>query len=204
MSQSRKPKISLILLAAGRSSRMNGAPKQLLVYEGKTLLRRAVETALDSNFETIVVLSADGEIFSKEIEGLPVQTAINENAETGISSSIKTGLSALSGKSSDSVIITLCDQPLVSTEILQNLGGVFVQTGKPIVACEYEKTFGVPALFARRFFSELMNLREDEGAKKIIKKYREQAEFIRCPEAETDIDTFDDYRKLVSQIPSIL
>lgn len=200
MPQQRKPKISLIILAAGRSSRMNGAPKQMLVYEGKTLLRQVVETALESNFETtVVVLPADSKVFCREIEDLPVKTAINEHVEIGISSSIKTGLSALSGENPGAVIIMLCDQPLISSEILQKLGGVFVQTGKPIVACEYENTFGVPALFARAFFPDLMNLSEDQGAKKIIEKYREQTEFVRCPEAGTDVDTFDDYQNLVRQ-----
>lgn len=201
MPQSSEPKISLILLAAGNSSRMNGAPKQLLVYEGKTLLRRAAETAVKSNFEpVIVVFSPESEGFKREIENLPVQAAINNDAKTGISSSIKTGLSALSGKNSDAVIIMLCDQPLISIEILFRLRDRFVQTGKSIIACEYENTFGVPVLLARRFFAELMSLSEDEGAKKLIVKYREQAEFVRCPEAATDVDTFEDYRRLVQQI----
>ena len=186
-----------MILAAGCSSRMDGAPKQTLVYKGKTLLRRAAETALQSHFETVVVvLSGNCENFSREIEDLPVQIVINENAKTGISSSIKTGLSALSVENSDAVIIMLCDQPLVLSKTLQKLCDVFIQTGKPIVACEYENTFGVPALFARRFFPDLMNLSEDEGAKKIIKKYREQTEMVCCPEAGTDVDTLDDYQKL--------
>lgn len=177
---------------------MNGAAKQLLVYEGKTLLRRAAETALQSDFEPIVVVFSDNlEIFNREIENLPVQTAINENAKTGISSSIKTGLSALFGKNSDAVIIMLCDQPLISIEILRKLCDVYVRTGKPIIACEYENTFGVPVLFARSFFAELMNLSDDEGAKKLIAKYQGQTEFVRCPEAATDVDTLEDYQNLV-------
>jgi molybdenum cofactor cytidylyltransferase len=198
MAHSFNPKVSLILLAAGNSSRMNGAPKQLLVYENKTLLRRAAETALQSDFEPIVVVFSDNrEIFKREIENLPVHTAINENAKTGISSSIKTGLSALSGKNSDAVIIMLCDQPLISIEILRKLRDVYVQTCKPIVACEYENTFGVPVLFEQRFFAELMNLSDDEGAKKLIAKYRGQTEFVRCAEAATDVDTLEDYQNLL-------
>ncbi|HEX8638328.1 MAG TPA: nucleotidyltransferase family protein [Pyrinomonadaceae bacterium] len=201
MPQPHKPKISLIVLAAGASSRMNDARKQLLVYKGKTLLRQAAETAIESEFENvIVVLSAAAENFIREIEDLPVQTVINENAKIGISSSIKTGLSALAVENYDAVIIMLCDQPLISTKTLRKLGDVFILTGKPIVACEYENTFGVPVLFARPFFSELMNLSEDEGAKKIIKKYRERTEFIRCPEAATDIDTVEDYQKLLQNL----
>lgn len=193
----RKPKIGLIVLAAGSSSRMNGRAKQLLVFRGKTLLRRAVETALAIQPNKIaVVFSESGQRFKSEIEDLPVELVINSNAASGISSSIKTGLAALAGDDLDAILITLCDQPLITSDILENVVLQHVQTGKPIIACKYENTFGVPALFAREFFAELMNLSADEGAKKLVRKYRNQTEFVEVPEAASDVDTFEDYRKL--------
>lgn len=198
--KSENPKIGVIVLAAGSSSRMNGEPKQLLVFRGKTLLRRAVETAVQTNFSAVaVVLGADSERLIKEIDDLPVEIAINENWRTGMSSSIKTGLSALSKKSLDAVIITLCDQPLISAEILQKLGGVFAQKRFLVVAAKYAATIGVPALFASEIFDELMNLQNDAGAKKIInkyKKYKEKTVLVSASAAEIDVDTFDDYEKL--------
>ena len=193
-------KIGVVILAAGKSSRMNGQPKQLLAFENQTLLRRAAETAIAANFEKIiVVLSSENEKWKNEIEDLPIVSAINQNAELGISSSIKTGLSAINAKIFDAVLIMLCDQPLITTQILQKIVGTFNHTGKPIVACQYEQTFGVPALFARELFDELTNLSADEGAKKIIVKNQDKAEFLHVPEAGLDIDTIEDYRKLLAQ-----
>ncbi|HSK74226.1 MAG TPA: nucleotidyltransferase family protein [Pyrinomonadaceae bacterium] len=197
MNFSEKPKIGVIILAAGSSSRMNGTPKQLLKFQGKTLLRRAAETALQGGFyKTIVVLGANHKIFRKEIEDLPLQIAVNENWQGGVSSSIKAGLLTLSEENLDAVIFMLCDQPFVSAEILRRLRDVFAETKKAIVASEYENTIGVPALFAREIFDELHNLQNDEGAKKIIKKDMNRTALVTVPEAAFDIDTLRDYEEL--------
>lgn len=191
-------KIGCIILAAGDSTRMNGAAKQLLEFGGKTLFRRAAETAIEANFYSIViVLGANAERMRKEIEDLPVQIAVNKNWETGMSSSIKAGLSAFSNEENiDAVVVTLCDQPFVTTKTLRGLCETFAETGKSIVACRYEKTTGVPALFARAIFDDLMNLQNDEGAKKVIKKYEAETAVILAPEAAFDVDTARDYEKL--------
>lgn len=197
MNFSGNPKIGLIILAAGSSSRMNHEPKQMLKFRGKTLLRRAAETALQSEFySTVVVLGANQEKLRKDIEDLPLRITVNENWESGISSSIKKGLSALSEENPDAVMIMLCDQPFVTTEVLQRLRDAFIETKKPIAASEYENTFGVPALFGREIFAELSNLQNDEGAKKIIKKDINRIAFVAVPEAAFDVDTLQDFEKL--------
>lgn len=190
------PKIGLIVLAAGSSSRMNNEPKQMLEFQGKTLLRRAAETALQSGFSTVVVLGANHQNLRREIQDLPLKITVNKNWESGISASIKTGLSAFSGENPDAVIITLCDQPLVTTEVLRRLRDAFIETGKPIAASKYEKTVGVPALFAREIFAELENLQADEGAKKIIKKDMNRTSLVAVPEAAFDVDTSHDFENL--------
>jgi molybdenum cofactor cytidylyltransferase len=197
VSFSNSPKIGLIILAAGSSSRMHGEPKQMLEFRGKTLLRRAAETVFCSDFySAVVVLGANPEQMRKDIEDLPLKIAVNKKWASGMSSSIKTGLSALSEENLDAVIITLCDQPLVNTDVLQRLRDAFAETGKPIAASEYENTVGVPALFAREIFAELSNLQNDEGAKKVIKKDKYRIALVAVPEAAFDIDTLQDYEKL--------
>jgi molybdenum cofactor cytidylyltransferase len=189
-------KIGLIILAGGGSRRMNNKPKQMLEFRGKTLLRRAAETALQSRFSTVVVLGANNQNMRKEIEDLPLKIASNDDWESGISSSIKKGLSIFSKENLDAVIVALCDQPLVTAEILRRLCDVFIETGKPITACEYENTVGVPALFAREIFAELENLQADEGAKKIIKKDMQRTALVAAPEAAFDVDTLQDFEEL--------
>jgi molybdenum cofactor cytidylyltransferase len=194
---SEKPKIGVIILAAGNSSRMNGESKQLLEFEGKTLIRRASETAVATNFQPIVIVSGENaEKLQAEVKNLPVLFASNENWKIGISSSIKTGISVLSDEQVDAALIMLCDQPFVSVEVLLDLTEAFSREKKLIAACKYQETIGVPAIFSREVFDELLNLREDEGAKKIIKKYVDKAALIDAPEAAFDVDTISDYENL--------
>lgn len=198
-----KLKIGVIVLAAGNSSRMNGETKQMLEFEGRTLLRRAAETALKTEFPTVVVLGADHQTLSREIEDLPLEIAVNEMWESGIGSSISKGLSSLSAAGTDAVIIMLCDQPFVTAETLRRLRDAFVETKKPIAASRYENTFGVPALFAREIFAELKNLQKDEGAKKIIKKHIARTALVHAPEAAFDVDTRQDFEKLKNETEDI-
>lgn len=194
---SNKLKIGIIILAAGDSSRMRGVPKQLLEFGGKTLLRLTVETAIKANFFSIlIVLGAGAEDFQKEICDLPVEILVNRFWAVGLSQSIKTGVSVAVEKDWDAVLIMLCDQPFVTSENLCRLRDCFIETGKPIVASKYRETFGVPALLAREFFSDLLDLSNDEGAKKIIGKYLNKTVLLDLPEAAFDVDTPSDYENL--------
>ena len=193
--------IGIIILAAGSSTRMNGQPKQLLEFEGKTLLRRAAETALSSNLRPIVVvLGANAEKLLPEIKDLPILPAINENWASGMGGSIKTGLSVLlaENRGIEAAILMLCDQPFVTAETLNRLIETFQKTKKPIAACQYSDTIGVPALFAREMFAELSALQGDAGAKAVIKKHAADVAQTPAPEAAFDVDTQADFQKLSS------
>jgi molybdenum cofactor cytidylyltransferase len=191
--------IGLILLAAGASTRYGDFPKQLLKINHKTLIKHAAETALNSSAHRVcVVLGANFEIIRNEIKDLPVEISVNGNWADGMSSSIKNGLQHLLKiePNLSAVVLQLCDQPLITRAILNQIIQKYIQTSKQIVASKYGKTFGVPALFDKNLFVELLNLDDHCGAKKIIKKYRQKTAFIEIPEAETDIDTRRDYQKL--------
>ena len=192
-------KIAAILLAAGGSSRMGGRPKQLLVYDGKTLLRRAVETLLASTCSPVVViLGAEFEKAKNEIEDLPLEIVRNENWRTGMSSSIKTGLEHLLQIAPDAsaVIIALCDQPKIKATHINLIAKKFRGTAAGIVVAEYSGTVGVPGLFSERYFTELLNIKGDKGARNLIRSSSADLSTIKISEAAYDIDTLDD---LVSQ-----
>lgn len=190
--------IGIIVLAAGASSRMNGQPKQLLEFKGKTLLRRAAETALNTNCKTVVVLGANAESLTKQIADLspPLRVVVNENWAAGMGASIKTGLAVLANENLDAVVIMLCDQPFVTAETIRRLIEKFEQTGSLLVASFYNNTTGVPALFASEMFAELSNLDADAGARAIIKKHHANVAQTPTPEAAFDIDTQADFQKL--------
>src|SRR5476651_1174100 len=84
-----KPMTGIIILAAGSSSRL-GKPKQNLIYNGKTLLQNAIDTASSSLCKPImVVLGANAVVIKPTIESLPVNILNNENWQEGIASSIR-------------------------------------------------------------------------------------------------------------------
>ena len=190
--------IGVILLAAGTSARL-GEPKQLLRFRGETLLRRSVKIALAASNRVIVTLGSQIEILRKEIEDLPVEIVENKDWETGMSGSIKVGLKKFLDNADKvkAVIVMVCDQPFVNEKLLEKIIIKFQETCSPIVACEYQNALGVPALFHRKLFPELLALDAQIGAKQLIKKYRAQTAAISFPEGAFDIDTPADYENLM-------
>jgi len=194
--------IGIVLLAAGESSRM-GEPKQLLRFEGETLLGRAVRAALESGCRpVVVVLGAEASVLLEEVGATGVLTVVNQAWPEGMSSSIRCGLRALeaedAGGAVSAVILMLCDQPFVNADTLGRLVKAHSAGQALVVASEYEaageRTLGVPALFSRALFPELMLLRGAAGARGVIQRHLAEASLIDAPEAAFDIDTPDDYR----------
>ena len=91
----------------------------------------------------------------------------------------------------------LCDQPFVTADILNDLVTTQRLTGKSIVASIYGTTRGVPALFSRNFFDELMSLAADEGARRTIASHPRDVATIIFPRGAIDIDTPRDHEELV-------
>ena len=195
---SKQQQVGLILLAAGGSRRL-GTPKQLLPdAEGTTLVRRAAETALGSACRPIVaVLGASADVVEAELAGLPLTTAVNPDWQTGMASSLSTGLTALAGTDAlDAVVVMLCDQPQVTSALLDSLITAYAETNTQIVACEYSGILGVPALFGPALFPALLSLTGDEGARRVVKNYAGLITCIPFPEGTLDIDTPQDAEKL--------
>ena len=114
-----------------------------------------------------------------------------------MSTSIRTGVMALQGlKNVEAAIILTCDQPFVSSEILDRMIDAYRRKDKSIVACQYGGTVGIPALFDRRFFPELLSLKGDLGARRIIKTHSNEVQAIAFPGAAVDINTRSDYEAL--------
>ena len=192
-------RIGAIILAAGGSSRM-GSPKQLLPYRGRPLICHAIEQALASACDQVfVVLGANAEAIAGAIEaggsaGLTT-VCLNPRWQEGMGTSVRTGVEAAITAHLDAVIIALGDQPLISTAILNSLIATQKETGMPFSASRYAGVVGVPALFTKDLFPELLQLPPASGCQRLIQTYSGQAAFIDCPEGELDIDTPEDYAR---------
>ena len=188
----------IILLAAGSSSRL-GKPKQLIIFEGKSLLQHGLQVAIDTGIGPVVtVLGANADLVSREVENQAVLVAINENWKEGMASSVRKGLQRLLNMApeTNAAIIMVCDQPFVTTKLLIDLVKKYQQTGKPIIASSYDNILGTPALFDKTIFAGLLELKGDTGAKKIIKENPDWVESVNFPLGKIDIDTEADYEGL--------
>lgn len=193
------PQVSLILLAAGESRRM-GTPKQLLPYKETSLIRHAATVAVTSQCNPIiVVLGANSDRIVPELNNLPVHICQNPNWKTGMSSSISLGIKTLVTIQSniDAAIVALADQPLITATVYNKLIELYLETKQKAVASTYANTIGVPALFDRLIFPELLQTKYQGGAKQLLNKYNNRAFNLNVPEAAIDIDTPTDYQKLL-------
>jgi molybdenum cofactor cytidylyltransferase len=192
--------VGAIILAAGGSSRF-GTPKQLARLRGETLVGRAVAAAIGGGCApVIVVIGANG----KEVAGavanrIPIVVE-NRDWPNGIGTSIGVGVRQLVERDPDvgAALLMVCDQPLVTTDTVNNLITQRKRTGKAIVASNYSNTAGVPAVFDRSCFQELLNLQDDTGAKPIIMKDPARVECVPFPEGALDIDRVEDLTTYVA------
>ncbi len=192
--------IGAVVLAAGNSSRMGATgPKQLLTYQGQSLVRRAIDTASMSAISPIVVvLGSNAEQVRPTIEGLGVEIVANPRWETGMGSSLRTGLERMLAVTPniDAVVIMLCDQPLVTSEDIRGLIEAHAQTGKPLVAASYSGTLGVPAVIGKACFDRVKALPDEAGAKALFLAGGGDVDRVEVPCAAVDIDRPEDYEKL--------
>ncbi|MEO1261143.1 MAG: nucleotidyltransferase family protein [Bacteroidota bacterium] len=186
--------IGIIILAAGSSSRL-GHPKQLVEIEGIPLLRRMAAVAVSAKCESVVVvLGAYAEKIKPVVENLAINILINKNWETGMGSSVASGMKFLTKNhpALEAAVLLVCDQYHLTEEIILKLIAAFRKTGKDIVASKYGETVGVPALFSKKKFAELINLKGKSGAKKIISNKKSQIELITFEEGSFDLDVEQD------------
>ena len=195
--------VACILLAAGGSTRL-GSPKQLLEYGGRTLLRRAAESALATVCRSVVVvLGSRAEALRAELTGLDVRTVANSDWERGMGGSVRLGMKALEDEVNlDAVLLTLCDQPFVGKASLDRLMQIWDE-GRTcsIAAAAYGETLGVPAVFGREHFVELAALPDAAGAKPILQRHAATVLAVPMPQAATDIDTREQYEQILAARP---
>jgi molybdenum cofactor cytidylyltransferase len=189
---------AIIILAAGSSSRL-GQSKQLVTSNKIPLLLKTTQTALASNIKNVlVVLGANYEEHYQLINQLPVHIINHKDWAKGMGSSLKAGLSQVLTiwPETSAAIITVCDQPFLSSAHLSKLLESYTHQPNAIVASHYNNTYGVPALFDRTIFKNLLTLGDIEGARAIIKKHVHEISSVYWPEGSIDIDTPEDLRFL--------
>lgn len=194
--------VTAIVLAAGTSSRM-GRPKQLLPFEGTSLVRRAAEAALGSKArQTIVVTGAASDRVAAELSGLAVMLVHNPEYADGMSTSLRAGLQAVRPEV-DAVVVLLADQPFVTSEIVDAMIDRHEETGAKVVRPRYGDQPGNPVLWDRSVFEELIAQEGDQGGRALLRQYVSEIAWIDLPDLgqQTDVDTPEAYAMLTGSEP---
>jgi molybdenum cofactor cytidylyltransferase len=168
---------SCILLAAGESKRMNGENKLTKKIDGVPLIKYAVKNILGSAVsELIIVTGYENEIIKSTIDANnKIRFIHNENFKTGMSSSIKVGLSEISNKAKN-FFISLGDMPNINQNIYNKLikaknnynNKLEPKNKKEIIIPTSEGKDGNPVLFSTYLKNNILKIEGDIGAKEII------------------------------------
>ena len=194
----KKTIIEILILAAGASRRL-GEPKQLVKYEGNSLIRRIATESIKSCIGNVTVVTGyEADIIAGEISDLSVDVFYNSEWEEGIGASIRNGLKHILNNQpeTNAILITMVDQPFVNAQHLQKIANAYDPARPMIIASAYTSTFGVPVLVDNYYFEKLKELEGDEGGKKIFVQYLKDIVEIPFIEGAIDIDHQEDLAKL--------
>lgn len=193
--------VPIILLSAGASRRM-GTPKQLLAWNGITLIEHQIQTLLKTGQKVYVVLGANASEILPFVRPHNVNSIIFEKWNSGMGNTIAFSIAYLQKNKDilDGVLIALVDQPLISVSHYNSLLKKFKPNLEQIVVSVSDKGWeGVPAIFHKSHFQELKNLKGEKGAKNIIKSLDKTVVKVKASNLLTDIDTPKVYQELSKQ-----
>ena len=196
---------AIIILAAGSASRF-GSVKQLLHFGNKTLIQHVIDEAVAAKADPVIVVTgAYADEVSKNINQ-KVQIIFNEHWKDGMASGIVAGVTKAVSLNNhiEKIIIAVCDQPFISADLFRQLYAKQNETRQPIIACAYDDTFGTPVLFTQKYYDALLSLHGDEGAKKILRSNPQDVATVSFSKGNIDIDTANDYKKLLENQKHIL
>lgn len=188
-------RVSGVVLAAGSSRRFGASPpKQLALFEGEPLVRRAVRTAIESELsEVIVVVGMAAASVEAAIGDFDARVVRNLHYEMGQSSSVKAGLAAVDTEAEGALFMPV-DQPRMSTSVINALVACHRQTRAAIVVPTYQGRRGAPVLIGRSLFGELATIEGDVGGRQIFPAHEE--DIVELPVASSsalvDLDTLED------------
>jgi molybdenum cofactor cytidylyltransferase len=182
-------KPAVVVLAAGASSRF-GRPKQLLLWNGESLLVRTVRLALQAADPVVVVLGAHADYCSAllEVSGLDGYRVVRHpHWRRGMGSSLAAGVRSLP-EDAQAVLVLLMDQPGIEAADLEKLVEAWQSAPDRIVASRFDGRLGPPAVLPARLFPSLITLQGEGGARDLIAGDA-SAQWVELPAAGIDIDT---------------
>lgn len=182
---------------------MGGQHKlRLPLGDGRTVLEHALEQAMSwAPAHMVVVLQPGSDDLLAAVASVGADAVINEDYASGMSTSLKAGISALH-PDVEATLILLGDEPFVTPVIIESLVEAFEREGKPVTIPVYGDIPGPPTLFRRSVFPELLELTGDEGGRQVVRKDPGRVTRVLLPgdAAPPDLDTPEDYERYLRRI----
>jgi len=195
--------IAGVILAAGEAQRF-GSPKQLLDWHGRPLIWHVAQNALQAGLSPVIVV---GGAYTSEIKAalrtLPVEVLHNPDWQAGPGTSVGAGVRRLPARIGAGIFM-LADQPQIPVGLLRQLVARHTQTLSPIVAPWVAGRRANPVLFDRDLFGELSALTADSGGRQLFSKYEVSKLFWGDVDILLDVDTPEDYQRLLKIFPARL
>ena len=182
---------SIVILAAGEASRF-GSAKQLALYRGTPLLQRAMNAVLAAGYRPIIMLGAHRQAIleSPLLDLTGAECCEVRDWHSGLSASIRAAVRHPEVANSEGVLLLLADQPEVDSTLIERLLNEARRFPHEIIASDYNGRSGVPAVFSRAFFSALLALEGDQGARALIARSTHRT--LSFPGKLGDVDTPSD------------
>ncbi|MGB7405596.1 MAG: molybdopterin-binding/glycosyltransferase family 2 protein [Pacificimonas sp.] len=169
--------VGIVMLAAGRSSRM-GANKLHEDLGGQPLLLRTLGIARAAGLPVIVVTGHE----AARTAALLPEGATSVHAEDhgdGLGASLAVGIAAVP-KAWDAAIVMLADMPLIEPELLRALVDA-ADAQSSIIVPRFDGRSGNPVLWGRSHFAALMRIEGDVGGKAILADRRADIVHVDAP-----------------------
>jgi molybdenum cofactor cytidylyltransferase len=185
----RPPAVAGVVLAAGRGTRMGSRDKLLVEVDGRPLVAAAVDAALASRLDPVVVVVGHrSDAVRAALGDLPVTIIENPDYRDGLSASIRAGVTALP-PGFDGVAILLGDMPRVRSSHIDSLVSAFAPADRRAICVPtYAGSRGNPVLWGADYVSELQRLTGDIGGRTLLARYAEHVREVEMPDAGVLVD----------------
>jgi molybdenum cofactor cytidylyltransferase len=191
-----EPFVAGLVLAAGGSRRL-GRPKQLLPFNGATLLDHTVATARACEFDQLLVaVGGESDKVRSRVDLTGSDVVVNPGFGAGCSSSIAVAMEALD-PATTVLVLLLGDQPGVVPATVRVL--LAARGDAPLAVCRYDDGRGHPFAFGREVFDDLRALHGDKAVWRMLDERPDDiAEIPMAGRVPLDVDTWADYEAVVA------
>jgi molybdenum cofactor cytidylyltransferase len=158
-----------ILLAAGSAARFGG-DKLGAAMGGESVLAQSARTLAEAGcYAQTAIVSKTTFARDQLLNGLDFDVIVNQQADHGVSTSIRHGVAWAEAQGAEAVLIALADMPFVTRAHYARLFERAAKDNHGVIFSKSGEHRSPPAIFSKRYFSRLLALKGDVGARRFLK-----------------------------------